>query len=137
MAAITITHGIGHAAFHQDFKTMDLPEAETCAEPRAGNDCCAELGLSYIGWIFSGFNPQTLELGSVDHRFSFTNPLAWCPQSTVKDKSLYEIAYSAGIKYMEDLLSTSFWTGLGDPKSPVFFKKARRQLDPLVDSLKF
>jgi hypothetical protein len=53
LAAITMTHEIGHAVFHQDFRSLDYDPVQGY-EPWVGQDCWAELGLSYIGWIFAG-----------------------------------------------------------------------------------
>lgn len=51
LAAITMTHEIGHVVFQQDFRSLDYDSVQGY-EPWVGRDCWAELGLSYIGWIF-------------------------------------------------------------------------------------
>lgn len=75
LAAITMTHEIGHAVFHQDFRSLDYDPTQGY-EPWVGQDCWAELGLSYIGWIFSGYNPVPCALGRVDRPWNYHSPLA-------------------------------------------------------------
>ncbi len=135
LAAITMIHEIGHAVFHQDFRSLDY-DPNYGYEPWVGNDRLAELGLSYIGWIFGGYNPNTCAIGSVDHPWSFKDPLAWYKQFTIDEQPLYETAYSVGIQYMEEVLSTDFWNSLGDPNAAEFSKNARRKLEPPTDSIR-
>lgn len=133
LAAITMTHEIGHAVFHQDYRSIDLA-GDHGYEPWVGNDCWAELGLSYIGWIFGGYNPNPCETGTVDHAWSFHYPIAWFKQFTVDEQPLYETAYSIGIQYLEEVLSTEFWDSLGDPNTPNFSANAKNKLKALTAS---
>ena len=75
LAAITMTHEIGHAVFHQDFRSLDYDPVQGY-EPWVGQDCWAELGLSYIGWIFAEYNPVPCALGSVDRLWNNHDLLA-------------------------------------------------------------
>jgi hypothetical protein len=70
-----MTHEIGHAVFHQDFRSLDYDPVQGY-EPWVGQDCWAELGLSYIGWIFAGYNPVPCALGSVDRPWNNHDLLA-------------------------------------------------------------
>jgi hypothetical protein len=133
-AAITMAHEIGHAVFHQDYRSIDLA-AEYGNEPWVGNDCWAELGLSYIGWIFSGYNPKPCEIGTVDHPWSFKLPLAWFKQFTVDEQPLYETAYSIGMEYLEEILSQKLWDSLGDLKASNYSTNAKNKLKAVTASL--
>ena len=132
LAAVTMTHEIGHAIFQQDFRSLDHDPTQGY-EPWVGNDCWAELGLSYIGWIFSGYNPMPCALESVDHPWDVQAPLSWFKQFTVHEHPLYETAYSIGVRFLQEILSTEFWDSLGDPKGGNFSEEAKRKLSPMTD----
>jgi hypothetical protein len=134
LAAITMTHEIGHVVFQQDFRSLDYDSVQGY-EPWVGRDCWAELGLSYIGWIFSGYNPIPCAIGNFDHPWDFHAPLAWFKQFTIDERPLYETAYSIGIKYLEEVLSNGFWLSLGNSEDNKFSKAARRKLHPALDSV--
>ncbi|KAE9363440.1 hypothetical protein N431DRAFT_389312 [Stipitochalara longipes BDJ] len=131
LAAITMTHEIGHAVFQQHFRSLDRDPTQGY-EPWVGKDCWAELGLAYIGWIFSGYNPMPCAMGSVDHPWNFAAPLAWFKHFTVDEHPLYETAYSIGVQFLGEILSTEFWDSLGDPKASNFSEAAKRKLKPVT-----
>jgi len=133
LAAITMTHEIGHAVFQQDFRSLDHDPTQGY-EPWVGNDCWAELGPTYIGWIFNGYNPMPCAIGSVDHPWDFGAPFAWFKQFTLDEHPLYETAYSIRIQYLQEVLSTEFWDSLGDPKASNFSEEAKKKLDPMARS---
>lgn len=122
MAAITMAHEIGHAIFQNDFRAFN-----TNREPYVGDDCEAEIGFSFIAWIFSGFHPQ-----SSPQDVEFTDTLYWEPQYTLSmgKRPLYKTYYSLPIAYLEQVLSQDFWDSLGPLDQPWFSERARKALCP-------
>jgi hypothetical protein len=125
MAAITMAHEVGHAIFHNDLRSFSSQR-----EPYIGDDCEAEVGFSFIAWIFSGFNPQY-----TPDDVEFRNTLYWSPQYTLSmgKRPLDSTYYSIPISYLERLLSQEFWDGLGPPEQPQFSERARKELRPNTD----
>jgi hypothetical protein len=125
MAGITMAHEVVHAIFQNDFRPFHPQK-----EPYVGDDCEAEIGASFISWIFSGFHPQH---STGDEKF--INTLYWEPQYTLSmcERPLYRTYYSIPISYLERLLSQQFWDSLGSPDQPHFSKSARKELRPDTD----
>ena len=124
MAGITMAHEVGHVIFLNDFRSFN-----SSGEPHVGDGCEAELGFSFICWIFSGFHPQnTLE------DIMFKHTLSWEPQYTLsmKERPLYKTYYSIPISYMERVLSQEFWDSLGPPDQ-LCSERARKALRPNTD----
>jgi hypothetical protein len=134
LAAITMTHEVSHVVFQQDFRSLDYDPTQGY-EPWVGRDCWADLGLSCVGWIFSGYNPMPCVIGSIDYPWDFQAPLAWFKQFTIDEQPLYETAYSIGVPYLEEILSTTFWDSLGVPDISRFSKEAKRRLKPATGSV--
>jgi len=110
MAAITMTHEIGHAMFNYDFRSFNPPEHR---EPYVGDGCVAELGFSFICWIFGGFHPNAeREKGS--WTMDFQSLLYWEPQYYMSQKKVpfYKTLYSIPVQYLEKVLTQEFWTEL-------------------------
>jgi hypothetical protein len=130
MAAITITHEVGHAIFHQDFRALNPPFLQ---EPWVGEECSAELGFSFISWIFNGYHPQARIEKTVD----FSLSLYWDPRYTKADnpRPLYKTRYSIPIEYAEKLLTQKFWnrwTGLRSSNKLAYFSNVRDALKPIT-----
>jgi hypothetical protein len=125
MAGITMAHEIGHAIFLNDFRSFNR-----LREPYAGSDCQAELGFSFISWIFSGWHPQYTH-GDL----AFRNTLYWDKQYTLKmpGRPLYKTYYSIPISYVERVMSQEFWDSLGSTDQPQFSERARKALKPNTD----
>lgn len=125
MAAITMAHEVGHAIFHNDFRSYNGRR-----EPYIGDDCEAEVGFSFIYWIFNGFSPQF-----TPDDVEFKNTLYWSPQYTLSmgKRPLDTAYYSIPISYLERLLSQEFWDGLGPLEQPQFSERARKELCPNTD----
>jgi hypothetical protein len=104
-AAITMTHEIGHTLLIHDIRWV----SDDCSEPYVGDDCLSELGHSFLGWIFSGFTPGTIERGREAPLFE--RPLCWKRQKKTTDveRQPYLTNYSISTKYLRDLLSRAFW----------------------------
>ena len=131
MAAITITHEVGHAIFHNDFRALNPPFLQ---EPWVGEECSAELGYSFISWIFGGYHPQARIEKSVD----FSLSLYWDPQYTKADtpRPLYKTRYSLPIEYAERLLTQQFWDRWSDLRSSnklAYLSNIRDALKPVTD----
>lgn len=122
MFAITMVHEIGHAIFHNDLRAFNRTR-----EPYIGDGCEAEIGFSFIAWIFSGFHPQP-----TPHDVQFTNTMYWEPQYTLSmgTRPLYKTYYSIPIAYLERVLSQDFWDSLGSRDQPGFSDRARVALRP-------
>jgi hypothetical protein len=125
MTGITIAHEIGHATFHNDFRSF-----HPTGEPYVGDDCEAEMGFSFISWIFSGFHPQ-MSPNKVD----FKKTLFWEPQYTLSmgKRPLDKTCYAIPIYYLEEKLSQKFWVDLGPPHQANFSARARKALRPDTD----
>jgi hypothetical protein len=123
MAAITMTHEIGNVIYHQDFHSG-------IGEPHAGSDCSAELGFSFVSWLFSGYHPQ-FETGK-DGKVDFGCCLYWEPQyiTDMPIRPLYKTLYSVPMRYIEEKLDQCFWDTLGGPERQSFFVKAKQALCP-------
>lgn len=129
MAAITMTHEIGHVVYHSDFRALN---PNLLREPYVGNDCSSELGFSFTCSIF-GWHPQARvgEWGTIEL-------LHWEPKYTMdmKGRPLYKELYAMSMKYPDDLLSQAFWDDLGDPrnmKSIEEFEATQLELSPAYD----
>jgi len=103
MAAVTMAHEIGHAILHSDFRSYNPPNLQ---EPYVEKDRSAELGASFISWIFGGWHPQ-----SAGQLPEFRSQLYWQPQYTQDDKErpLYSTLHAIPIPYIQNLLSPQFW----------------------------
>lgn len=125
MAAITMVHEVGHAIFHNDFRSLN-----PIKEPYVGDSCEAELGFSFVSWIFSGFHPLNIP-GDME----FNDTLFWDPQETLSsgERPLYKTRYSIPISYIERIMSEEFWDSLGNPSKLRFSDRAREELRPKID----
>lgn len=125
---ITMAHEIGHTILIHDTRWFSMD----CSEPYVGNDAFSELGLAFIGWIFSGCNPETVKRGP--NAFKFDAPLYWRKekQTTDKKRELYRVHYSISTRYLQDLLTQSFWNSLGD--GPGFFARAKAKIKPVLET---
>ncbi|TAQ86571.1 hypothetical protein B7494_g5106 [Chlorociboria aeruginascens] len=125
MVGVTMAHEIGHVILHQDFRSYHED-----GEPYVGNDCINELGSSFIGWIFSGYNPSTSGGKIIDYK----QALCWDPQLTTSlgPRPLYKTYYALPIKYIQDVLSQSFWTHLDSSTEFQYSSKARGALKPTL-----
>jgi hypothetical protein len=132
MAAITMTREVGHAVFQQDFRSLDYDPTQGY-EPWVGRDCWADLGLSYVGWIFGGYNPIPCAMGSIDHPLDFQAPLSWFKQFTIDEQPLYETVYSIGVPYLEEVLSNTLWDSLAGPETSAFSEEAKKKLQPAIE----
>lgn len=133
MAAITITHEVGHAIFHQDFRALNPPFLQ---EPWVGAECSAELGFSFISWIFNGHHPQARGEESVD----FSLSLYWDPRYTIRDnpRPLYKVHYSIRLEYIENILTQDFWgqwAGLRSSSNLAYLSNVRDMLKPVTSLL--
>lgn len=121
MAAITMVHEIGHAIFHQDYRSFN--PGTSGEEPFVGNDSDCELGRSLVCWIFKGFHPQFCESLDKDAQFgSLGWSLYWEPlhqidkifeYNGVKEKRhkrpLFDKLYAIPVEYLSTLFRQSWW----------------------------
>jgi hypothetical protein len=132
MAGITMAHEVGHAIFHQDFRSYNPPTLE---EPYVGNDCSSELGISFIKWIFGGFHPDVAELK--DHKLTdFAAHLDWTENYCmgIERRPLYKTLYSISIPWIEEKLTQGWWDGLPSHELLIdFSSKAKEGLKPVTD----
>lgn len=126
MAAVTMVHEVGHIVFHTDFRSLS---GNPHKEPYVEDSCEAELGHSFVNWIFSGFHPLNIPTD-----LEFKDTLFWVPQDTLSmgKRPLYTTHYSIPLSYIERLVVEEFWQGFGD-ETPSWMEKARRALRPNVD----
>lgn len=111
-AAITMAHEIGHTLLIHDIRWV----SDDCSEPYVGDDCLSELGHSFLGWIFSGFTPGTIERGRDAPLFE--RPLCWKRQKKTTDlqRQPYLTSYSISTRYLQSLLSRAFWKNYSGAK---------------------
>ncbi|QSZ33590.1 hypothetical protein DSL72_005158 [Monilinia vaccinii-corymbosi] len=121
MAAVTMVHEIGHAIFHQDYRSFN--PGTFGEEPFVGKDSDRELGKSLVCWIFKGFQPQFCESLEKDAQFgSLGWSLYWEPlhkidkifeHNGIKDKEhkrpLYEKLYAIPVEYLSNAFRQSWW----------------------------
>ncbi|KAJ8071787.1 hypothetical protein OCU04_002101 [Sclerotinia nivalis] len=116
MAAITMTHEIGHAVFLQDYRSFNPPTGD---EPYVSRDVDSELGRSFISWIFSGFHPQFCESHEKDAQFGslgwslYWQPLHRITQLFGNDKEhkrpLYETLHAIPVDYLSNVFRQGWW----------------------------
>ncbi|KAI9645638.1 hypothetical protein NHQ30_006380 [Ciborinia camelliae] len=121
MAAITMVHELGHAIFHQDYRSFNTGgQGEFGEEPYIGNDADRELGRSFICWIFNGVHPQFCESHKKDAQFgSLGWSLYWEPLHKIdeildpKDKEhkrpLYEKLNAIPVQYLSTKFQQGWW----------------------------
>ena len=133
MAGITMVHEVGHAIFHQDFRSYNPPTLE---EPYVGNDCSSELGISFIKWIFGGFHPNIAALK--DYTLTdYTAHLDWTEHYNmdIERRPLYKTLYSISVPWIEEKLTQKWWDDLPSPKHLTdFSSKAKEALKPITDT---
>ena len=132
MAGITMAHEVGHAIFHQDFRSYNPPALD---EPYVGNGCSRELGVAFITWIFDGFHPNDTELHG-HSLVDFTTHLSWVQHYTVDigRRPLYKTLYSISVRYIQEKLAQSWWDSLPSPLELIdFSSKAKEKLKPITD----
>ncbi|KAL2061643.1 hypothetical protein VTL71DRAFT_7020 [Oculimacula yallundae] len=130
LAAITMTHEIGHVVWHQDFRSMlyDI----NGKEPYVEDYSISELGCCFIANIFDGKNP--FECGK-QIPTDFTRALYWERVPKLSTHELYRTDHSMSIPYMQRILSQESWDQL-DPTRPDFSVDARAMLQPEEDVVK-
>lgn len=132
MAAITMVHEVGHAVFHQDFRSYNPPTLE---EPYVGKGCSRELGIAFITWIFDGFHPIGTKLHS--HSLTdFTAHLSWVQHYTmdIDRRPPYKTLYSISVQYIVEKLTQEWWDTLPSPAELIdFSSKAKAGLKPITD----
>ncbi|KAG4435256.1 hypothetical protein IFR05_009252 [Cadophora sp. M221] len=124
LAAITMTHEIGHVVWHQDFYSTSYEN--NGIEPYVENCSISELGCSFIASIFDGKNP--FECGK-QVPTDFTRALYWERVPTAETDELYRKDYSMSVPYIQKVLSQESWDKL-DPIHPDFVINARAMLKP-------
>lgn len=127
LAAMTMTHEIGHIVWHQDFRSMDYDRDG--AEPYFADYSVSELGCCFIASIFDGKNP--FECGK-QVPTNFTQALYWERVRKLDTDELYCTDYSMSIPYLEQILSQESWDQL-DPTRPDFLTDAQNMLHPEDD----
>ena len=130
MAGVTMAHEVGHAIFHQDFKSYNPP---VLTEPYVGNGTCMELGVAFITWIFNGSHPNSRELpGRVF--VDFTAHLGWVEHYTMDiPRPLYKTEYSISMRYIQEKLTQGWWDRLSTADILNFSSKAKEGLKPITD----
>ncbi|PVH83319.1 hypothetical protein DL98DRAFT_652516 [Cadophora sp. DSE1049] len=128
LAAITMTHEVGHIVWHQDFRSMDYDRDG--AEPYFADYSISELGCCFIASIFDGKNP--FECGK-QVPTDFTQALYWERVPKLDTDELYRTDYSMSIPYLEQILSQESWNQL-DPTDPDFLIDALDMLHPEDDA---
>ncbi|KAM0149992.1 hypothetical protein ACHAQE_009142 [Botrytis cinerea] len=116
MAAVTMTHEIGHAIFLQDYRSFNPPSGN---EPYVEKDVDSELGRSFVSWIFNGFHPQFCESYDQDAKFGslgwslYWQPLFKTNQLFGDDKEhkrpLYEKLYAIPVRYLSNTFRQTWW----------------------------
>ncbi|PBP15537.1 hypothetical protein BUE80_DR013723 [Diplocarpon rosae] len=110
LAAVTMTHEIAHAVWHQDYRSMENDYAGF--EPYYDNHCVSELGLSFVAYIFGGYCPFTTDRGVPT---DFSSALCWEKVATT-DKAdvdlLFRTDYSISTSYIELVLSQELWNAV-------------------------
>ncbi|CAD6449424.1 d39c029e-460b-4271-a5a4-25a933d010b4 [Sclerotinia trifoliorum] len=116
MAAITMTHEIGHAVFLQDYRSFNPPTGD---EPYVDRNVDSELGRSFISWIFKGYHPQFCESHEKDAQFGslgwslYWQPLYRITQLFGNDKEhrrpLYEKLYAIPVGYLSNMFRQGWW----------------------------
>ena len=134
MAAITMTHEVGHVIFHQDYRSLNPPNL---AEPHVGDSCDAEIGFSFICWIFNGYTPDLCDLGDKTARNEFKTPLHWLQyyKTDIGRRPLYKTLYSISIPWIQEKLTQAFWTALERPTTFEFSRAAQPVLIPHINLL--
>ncbi|KAM3076925.1 hypothetical protein ACMFMF_004841 [Clarireedia jacksonii] len=103
MAAVTMVHEIGHAIFHQDFRSFNPENA--LAEPFVGSDCVNELGKSFIAYIFSGHHPQFCIAHQPSANFGDLGwSLCWEPIHTLQEsrRPYFDTLHAIPVTYIEE-----------------------------------
>ncbi|KAH6673735.1 hypothetical protein B0J14DRAFT_654392 [Halenospora varia] len=130
-AAVTLAHEVGNAIFCQDFRWNSIDGAE----PWVGDMCLAELGLAMMDFVFSGYNPDTMNTGSL--AALFLRPLVWRKERKVaaleKERPLYERFYAINNDYMEATFTQSFWDEIEKSASHGIVKNSRTRLRPRIN----
>ncbi|KAG0649295.1 hypothetical protein D0Z07_4349 [Hyphodiscus hymeniophilus] len=133
MAGITMAHEVGHAMFHQDFRSYNPPSLE---EPYVGKDCSAELGIAFIKWIFDGFHPNPASLRG--HKLTdYTAHLEWTEHydTDIDRRPLYKTLYSISVPWIEEKLTQGWWDSLPSARHLIeFSSKAKKALKPIISS---
>lgn len=140
MAGITMAHEVGHAIWHQDYRSYDYRDPNTDIfdnEPWVGDDAIKEeLGNAFMGYTFRGFIPEFCRMTPKEHgepTAPFENALYWKshPQMTYRARrEVYSTGYAIPISYIHKVLSQSFWDGLGNPSVLGFYDNAHAKLQP-------
>ncbi|CZT03784.1 uncharacterized protein RCO7_07577 [Rhynchosporium graminicola] len=130
LAAITMTHEIGHIVWHQDFRSISYDI--NGKEPYVEDYSISELGCCFIASIFRGKNP--FECGK-QIPTDFTRALYWERVPKMSTTELYRTDHSMSIPYMLRILSQESWDQL-DPRRPDFVVKATAIFQPEEDVVK-
>ena len=125
---ITLAHEIGHTILIHDTRWF----SDNCSEPYVGDNAFSELGLAFISWIFSGYNPDTIRRGDSSYRFD--SPLYWRKelQITDREREPYRVYHSISTEYLENLLSQSFWDEFHN--APDYSARAKGRLKPILET---
>ncbi|KAH6716780.1 hypothetical protein BKA61DRAFT_671251 [Leptodontidium sp. MPI-SDFR-AT-0119] len=129
LAAVTMTHEIGHVVWHQDFRSTSYEI--NGVEPYIENYSISELGCSFIASIFDGKNP--FECGK-QVPTDFTRALYWERVPTFETDELYRKDCSMSIPYIQKVLSQESWDRL-DPSRSDFVTNSRSMLQPEEDTV--
>ncbi|KAH8659114.1 hypothetical protein BGZ60DRAFT_414574 [Tricladium varicosporioides] len=129
-AAVTLAHEVGHAIFGQDFRWNSVDGAE----PWVGDMCWAELGFAMMDFVFSGYNPDTMNVES--QAALFRRPLVWRKERKVaaleRERPFYERFYAINNDYMEATLTQSFWDNIAKSTNNGVIKNGRTCLRPRI-----
>ncbi|KAL9120156.1 MAG: hypothetical protein Q9187_003291, partial [Circinaria calcarea] len=111
MAAITMTHEIAHFIF---FSYID----RRIEYFWAGNDIRAEIGFSFIAWLFDGWFPEVNHLGNDADYYAFKCGLHWSKmwRQPIKHPRA-EIFYSIPLIHIQRILSQQEWSNFQDLRS--------------------
>ena len=123
MAAITLTHEIGHVVFDRHFG-----HEIWWGEPWVGQDVERELGNSLIAWLFGGWlpnpiNPGSGESGKAEMR-GFKSGLYWQKQFTYPMTiPSYYTSYSIPMAHIQRIMSQEAWDRFDAVKNPTILRQ--------------
>jgi hypothetical protein len=107
--ATNLVHEIAHLVYWQNFKHLN-PFMGT--EPVVDDQPVMELGLAFVGWLFSGWNPEPIVFKK-NYGDVFKYGMRWVKQLGRQPwgRREWEITYSMPFSYVQDIMSQRFWKG--------------------------
>ncbi|PGH23201.1 hypothetical protein AJ80_02731 [Polytolypa hystricis UAMH7299] len=127
MCAVTLVHEVGHLLYHSR-----LSHRPWLGEPLIKGEAMAELGTSLVGWLFNGWIPENISLGTVTRDDdSFSHGCCWYKQRRApRAYPQYNTLHSMPKSHIQRILDQDEWDKYEDDISTLSTNARKHILSP-------